>query len=66
MERANELREEADTFETVAAFLFASAERKRRIADEIERIDDGAGSRKGGGNSYPRPVAPFSADGGGA
>lgn len=65
MNRANELREEAQNLDRVARFLFASAERKRRIADEMERID-AAGVRMGGGDANPRSIAPFSADGGSA
>lgn len=65
MNRTQELREEADTFEMVAAFLFATAERKRRIADEMERID-AAGVRMGGGDTNPRSIAPLSAKGGSA
>lgn len=65
MNRAKELRDEADTFDRVAAYLFASAERKRSLANEIERID-AAGVRMGGGDTNPRSIAPASAKGGSA
>lgn len=56
MTRANELRQEAADFERAAAFLLASAARKRRLAVEIERIDE-AGRAAGWGDadaSLPR------------
>ncbi len=56
MTRTEELREEAADFERAAAFLLASAARKRRLAVEIERIG-GAGKAHGWGDadaSLPR------------
>lgn len=54
MQRANELREEAEAFDRAAAFLTHQAMAKRRIADQIELIDNGAEGRGGGSNPLPR------------
>lgn len=54
MTRADELRAEADCLARAAGFLTASAERKRRLAAEMERID-GAEGRLGGGDAEPPP-----------
>lgn len=51
--RAEELREEAEAFEQAAAFLTHQAMAKRRIADEIERIDGAGSPLDGGGTSSP-------------
>lgn len=53
MTRAEELREEAASFERAAGFLHHQAMAKRRIADAIEKID-AAESRAGGVSPLPR------------
>lgn len=52
MQRAKELRQEAECFVRAAAFLQLSAERKLRLAAEIERID-GTRGRAGGVTAVP-------------
>lgn len=64
-DRAHELREEAASFDRAADFLHHQAMAKRRIADEIERID-GAGSALGGGGTSSPPRLAVTRNGGAA
>lgn len=63
MTRDQELMEEAQNFETVARFLLEMAAAKRRIAEQISKID--AAGSAGGGSAFPPRLA-STRDGGAA